>query len=42
MSHREFVVDDSALRTTFGLTASKLDEVLAVDAAARVSVPDAG
>ncbi|MGW6697741.1 NAD-dependent epimerase [Nocardia sp. NPDC055049] len=46
MSHREFVVDDSALRTTFGTTASKLDEVLAevvaADAAARLSVPDAG
>ncbi|WP_410870289.1 NAD-dependent epimerase [Nocardia sp. A7] len=46
MSHREFVVDDSALRTTFGLTASALDsvlaEVVAADAAARVSVPDTG
>lgn len=46
MSHREFVVDDSAMRTTFGTTASKLDEVLAevvaADAAARLSVPDAG
>lgn len=44
MSHREFIVDDSALRTTFGLTASTLDEVLAdvlaADVAARVS--DAG
>ncbi len=46
MSHREFVVDYSALRTTFGLTASTLDEVLAevlaADTAARVSVPEAG
>ncbi|TCJ99572.1 NAD-dependent epimerase [Nocardia alba] len=46
MSHREFVVDDSAMRTTFGNTASPLDEVLeqvvAADAAARRSVPDAG
>ncbi|MFE1595576.1 NAD-dependent epimerase [Nocardia sp. NPDC058705] len=46
MSHQEFVVDDSALRTTFGLTASTPDTVLAevveADAAARVSVPDAG
>ncbi|MFI7526103.1 NAD-dependent epimerase [Nocardia salmonicida] len=46
MSHREFVVDDSAMRTTFGRTASTLDEVLAevvtADAAARVAVPDAG
>ncbi|MFC9661750.1 NAD-dependent epimerase [Nocardia sp. NPDC127606] len=46
MSHREFVVDDSAMRTTFGTTASKLDEVLAevvaADVAARLSVPDAG
>ncbi|MGW6624847.1 NAD-dependent epimerase [Nocardia sp. NPDC055002] len=46
MSHREFVVDDSAVRATFGITASKLDEVLAevvaADAAARLSVPDAG
>ncbi|MFC4125327.1 NAD-dependent epimerase [Nocardia rhizosphaerae] len=29
MSHREFVVDDSALRTTFGVTASSIDEVFA-------------
>jgi nucleoside-diphosphate-sugar epimerase len=46
MSHRAFVVDDSAMRTTFGTTASTLDEVLAevvaADAAARLSVPDAG
>ncbi|MFD3705745.1 NAD-dependent epimerase [Nocardia sp. NPDC058658] len=46
LSHQEFVVDDSAVRDTFGLTASTLDAVLAevveADAAARVSVPDAG
>ncbi|PKV80102.1 Rossmann-fold NAD(P)-binding domain-containing protein [Nocardia fluminea] len=46
MSHREFLVDDSAMRTTFGSTASKLDEVLAevvaAGAAVRRSVPDAG
>ncbi|MFD8104563.1 NAD-dependent epimerase [Nocardia fluminea] len=46
MSHREFLVEDSAMRTTFGSTASKLDEVLAevvaADAAARRSVPYAG
>ena len=46
MSHREFLVDDSAIRTTFGSTASKLDEVLAEVAAAAAaaprSVPDAG
>ncbi|MGW6730279.1 NAD-dependent epimerase [Nocardia sp. NPDC055029] len=28
MSHREFVADDAALRTTFGVTASTLDDVL--------------
>ncbi len=28
MSHREFVADDSALRATFGLAASDLDDVL--------------
>lgn len=28
MSHREFVADDTALRTTFGVTASALDDVL--------------
>ncbi|MFF2085825.1 NAD-dependent epimerase [Nocardia sp. NPDC058176] len=28
MSHREFVVDDTALRTTFGITASNLSTVL--------------
>ncbi|MFD6395112.1 NAD-dependent epimerase [Nocardia sp. NPDC060249] len=46
MSHREFLVDDSAIRTTFGTTASTLDEVLAevvaADAAARLSALDAG
>lgn len=46
MSHREFVVDDSAMRTTFDCAASTLDEVLAevvtADAAARVTVPYAG
>ncbi|MFD4443522.1 NAD-dependent epimerase [Nocardia sp. NPDC058519] len=43
MSHREFIVDDSAIRSTFGRTASTLDEVLAeVVAAARATVPDAG
>ncbi|MFE7721053.1 NAD-dependent epimerase [Nocardia rhizosphaerihabitans] len=28
MSHREFIADDTALRTTFGVTASALDDVL--------------
>ncbi|MFE6924648.1 NAD-dependent epimerase [Nocardia sp. NPDC057663] len=28
MSHREFIADDAALRTTFGVTASALDDVL--------------
>ncbi|MEV6429390.1 NAD-dependent epimerase/dehydratase family protein [Nocardia sp. NPDC051463] len=29
MSHRKFIVDDSAIRNTFGVTASDLDDVLA-------------
>lgn len=43
MSHREFVADDSALRATFGVTASALDDVLrAVLPAAASNVAKAG